>query len=71
MDAIIGTDAWRVASVCGIENVAHPISVARRLLESSKEVLLVGPGACAAALGVGAWPLIARRAVRRRQAVCA
>ena len=51
MDAIIGTDAWRVASVCGIENVAHPIAVARRLLESNKEVLLVGPGACGRAGG--------------------
>jgi L-asparaginase / beta-aspartyl-peptidase len=45
MDAIIATDSWRVASVCSLRNIEHPVHVARRLLETNKEVLLVGQGA--------------------------
>jgi len=35
----------KAGSVAGLENFPHPISVARRVMEKTKHVLLVGPGA--------------------------
>ncbi|UYP45041.1 hypothetical protein NEF87_001326 [Candidatus Lokiarchaeum ossiferum] len=45
MDAIIATDEYRIGSVCGIQNVFHPISVARKIMDTTKHVMLVGEGA--------------------------
>ena len=45
MDAIIATDEYGIGSVCAIQNVLHPISVARRIMEKTKHVMLIGDGA--------------------------
>jgi N4-(beta-N-acetylglucosaminyl)-L-asparaginase len=43
----------RAGSVAGLENYPHPISVARRVMEKTKHVLLVGDGAAAFAQSQG------------------
>jgi N4-(beta-N-acetylglucosaminyl)-L-asparaginase len=40
-------------SVAGLENIAHPISVARRVMEKTKHVMLVGEGAKQFAISEG------------------
>ena len=42
---IMAGPGHRAGSVAGIQNIVHPISVARRVMEKTKHVLLVGEGA--------------------------
>ena len=35
MDAIIATDEYKLASICGIQNVRNPVRIARKLLENN------------------------------------
>jgi N4-(beta-N-acetylglucosaminyl)-L-asparaginase len=42
---IMDGETHRAGSVAGLENFPHPISVARRVMEKTKHVLLVGEGA--------------------------
>src|SRR5256886_2075417 len=42
-------------SVGGIEGVRHPISVARRVMEKTKHVMLIGEGARMFAIEEGVW----------------
>lgn len=46
----------KAGSVAGLEGLAHPISVARRVMERTKHVLLVGKGAADFALAQGFQP---------------
>jgi beta-aspartyl-peptidase (threonine type) len=45
MDAMIAHSDGRVGAVSAIQNIMNPISVARLVMEKTKNVLLVGPGA--------------------------
>jgi len=42
MDASIMTDDYSAGAVIGIEDVEHPIAVARRVMESTKHIILAG-----------------------------
>jgi N4-(beta-N-acetylglucosaminyl)-L-asparaginase len=53
LDASIMTGAGDCGAVAGIEHIAHPISVARRVMERTPHVLLVGDGALQFALEQG------------------
>jgi N4-(beta-N-acetylglucosaminyl)-L-asparaginase len=53
LDASIMTGAGDCGAVAAIEHIAHPISVARRVMERTPHVLLVGDGALQFALEQG------------------
>src|ERR1700722_3094435 len=56
LDASIMDHQWNCGSVGALERIKHPISVARRLMEKTPHVLLVGQGAQQFALSEG-FPL--------------
>jgi len=45
LDACIMDWEGNAGSVCFLENIVHPISVARRVMEKTPHVMLVGEGA--------------------------
>jgi len=45
LDACIMDDKANIGSVAGLENIKHPISVARAVMEKTPHVMLVGAGA--------------------------
>ncbi len=45
LDACIMDDMANIGSVAGLENIKHPISVARAVMEKTPHVMLVGDGA--------------------------
>lgn len=45
LDACIMDDKANIGSVAGLENIKHPISVARAVMEKTPHVMLVGDGA--------------------------
>jgi N4-(beta-N-acetylglucosaminyl)-L-asparaginase len=45
LDACIMDDKWNCGSVAFLERIKHPISVARRVMEKTPHVMLVGSGA--------------------------
>ena len=53
LDACIMDEAGRCGSVAFLQNVKHPISVARRVMEETPHVMLVGEGARDFALAQG------------------
>ncbi len=53
LDASIMDEQWRCGAVAALEHIAHPISVARRVMEKTPHVLLVGEGALQFALSEG------------------
>jgi len=53
LDASIMDEQWRCGAVAAIEHIAHPISVARLVMEKTPHVLLVGEGALQFALSQG------------------
>ncbi|WP_404338290.1 N(4)-(beta-N-acetylglucosaminyl)-L-asparaginase [Sphingomonas sp. MMS12-HWE2-04] len=53
LDAIIMDDAGNVGAVGALEDILHPISVARRVMEKTPHTLLVGEGARQFALSQG------------------
>ncbi len=53
LDASIMDEAWRCGAVAALEHIAHPISVARLVMEKTPHVLLVGEGALQFALSQG------------------
>lgn len=53
LDACIMDHQGRAGSVSGLENIRHPISVARRVMEKTPHVMLVGDGALQFALSEG------------------
>lgn len=53
LDACIMSHDYQAGSVAALEGIAHPISVARRVMEASKHVMLVGAGARQFALAQG------------------
>ena len=53
LDASIMDEHGNCGAVAGIEHIAHPISVARRVMERTPHVLLVGDGALQFALEQG------------------
>jgi N4-(beta-N-acetylglucosaminyl)-L-asparaginase len=53
LDASIMTGTGDCGAVAGVEHIAHPISVARRVMERTPHVLLVGDGALQFALEQG------------------
>jgi N4-(beta-N-acetylglucosaminyl)-L-asparaginase len=53
LDASIMTGAGECGAVAAIEHIAHPISVARRVMQKTPHVLLVGEGALQFALEQG------------------
>ena len=53
LDACIMDEQWRCGGVAALEHLAHPISVARRVLEKTPHVLLVGDGALQFAIEQG------------------
>ncbi|WP_375416175.1 N(4)-(beta-N-acetylglucosaminyl)-L-asparaginase [uncultured Hymenobacter sp.] len=56
LDACIMDDKFGCGSVAALERIRHPISVARRVMERTPHVLLVGPGAQQFAVAQG-FPL--------------
>ncbi len=50
---IMDGEGQRAGSVAGIEDILHPISVARRVMDETKHVMLVGEGARQFALSQG------------------
>ena len=50
---IMDGEGQRAGSVAGIEDILHPISVARRVMDDTKHVMLVGEGARQFALSQG------------------
>ena len=53
LDACIMDEKGNAGSVCALENIKHPISVARRVMEKTPHVILVGDGALKFALSEG------------------
>lgn len=53
LDACIMDYRGKAGSVCGLEHIKHPISVARRVMEKTPHVILVGDGALQFALSEG------------------
>jgi len=53
LDACIMDERSRAGSVCFLQNIMHPISVARRVMEKTPHVMLVGEGALQFALAEG------------------
>ncbi len=53
LDASIMDEAYNCGAVAALEHIAHPISVARRVMEKTPHVLLVGDGALQFALQQG------------------
>jgi N4-(beta-N-acetylglucosaminyl)-L-asparaginase len=53
LDACIMDEQWRCGGVAALEHIAHPISVARLVLEKTPHVLLVGDGALQFAIEQG------------------
>lgn len=53
LDACIMDHTGKAGSVCGLEHIMHPISVARRVMENTPHVMLVGDGALQFALEQG------------------
>lgn len=53
LDACIMDERGRAGSVSGLEQIMHPISVARRVMEKTPHVMLVGAGALQFALQEG------------------
>ena len=53
LDACIMNHEGKAGSVCALENIKHPISVARRVMEKTPHVILVGEGALQFALHEG------------------
>ncbi len=45
LDACIMDETGNAGSVCALENIKHPISVARRVMEKTPHVMLAGDGA--------------------------
>jgi N4-(beta-N-acetylglucosaminyl)-L-asparaginase len=56
LDASIMDHQWNCGSVGGLERIKHPISVARRVMEKTPHVLLIGQGAQQFAVAEG-FPL--------------
>lgn len=50
----------KAGSVASLEGIAHPISVARRVMEKTKHVMLVGPGAREFAVKEG-FPIVPKK----------
>lgn len=53
LDAILMDDAGHVGAVAALEDIMHPISVARRVMEKTPHTMLVGEGARSFALAEG------------------
>jgi N4-(beta-N-acetylglucosaminyl)-L-asparaginase len=53
LDACIMDEFGKAGSVCGLEHIMHPISVARLVLEKTPHVMLIGEGALKFALDNG------------------
>ena len=53
LDACIMDEKGNAGSVCALENIMHPVSVARRVMEKTPHVILVGAGALKFALSEG------------------
>jgi N4-(beta-N-acetylglucosaminyl)-L-asparaginase len=53
LDACVMTHDGRAGSVCFLEGIAHPVSVARRVMEATPHVMLAGAGARRFALAQG------------------
>lgn len=53
LDAILMDDAGNVGAVAALEDIMHPISVARRVMEKTPHTMLVGEGARQFALSQG------------------
>lgn len=53
LDACIMDEQGNAGSVCFLENIMHPVSVARRVMEKTPHVLLAGAGALQFALSEG------------------
>lgn len=60
LDACIMDDKYGCGSVAALERIKHPISVARRVMERTPHVMLVGPGAQQFAVAQG-FPLEAQK----------
>lgn len=45
MDAIIATSDLRLGSVCAVQNITHPVKLARVVMEKTTHVCVVGKGA--------------------------
>jgi N4-(beta-N-acetylglucosaminyl)-L-asparaginase len=56
LDAILMDDAGNVGAVAALEDIMHPISVARRVMEKTPHTMLVGEGARQFALAQGFEP---------------
>ena len=57
LDAIIMDDRGNVGAVAALEDILHPISVARRVMEKTPHTMLVGAGARQFALSEGFKPI--------------
>ena len=53
LDACIMDEQGRAGSVCALEHIIHPVSVARAIMEKTPHVMLVGEGALEFALAQG------------------
>ncbi len=53
LDACIMDHKGRAGSVCALENIVHPIGVARKVMENSPHVMLAGAGALQFAIQQG------------------
>jgi isoaspartyl peptidase/L-asparaginase-like protein (Ntn-hydrolase superfamily) len=53
LDACIMDETGNCGSVCALENIKHPISVARRVMDDTPHVMLAGEGALQFALECG------------------
>jgi N4-(beta-N-acetylglucosaminyl)-L-asparaginase len=53
LDACIMDEYSNCGAVCGLEHIVHPVSVARRVMEKTPHVMLIGDGALQFALAEG------------------
>jgi len=53
LDASIMDETGRAGSVCALQNIKHPISVARKVMEETPHVMLAGDGALQFAIEMG------------------